>query len=344
MPSRTMRDAERHLAGLTRVAAFLFLISASATPLAAQIGALKKKAKAAAGITPAAQPGAQPAAAAAGTGTGTGTGGTLVLDDEVIKRLIKGFHAAKAEREAAAKSDTPYGRYIQQEAAYKAAKPKCDAASQTWPQRLSANQGLMEKNGRYLEMMMAAQQKQDTAAQRAWGDSMLMAVDASCAVKEPQQPPGYYDSRRDVDARAEEAQLKAADMDRRELGATVDRAIAILENAPPPDVSPSEKNAVERQKDELNRLMGRESPPAPAAAPPPTPAPAAAPPAAAGSGLTDRQQAAAECMAKNAKKNEAEIERLGEGVRKAAESGDNGAAMAIADSIRQIQSAGCPSL
>jgi hypothetical protein len=49
-------------------------------------------------------------------------------------------------------------------------------------------------------------------------------------------------------------------------------------------------------------------------------------------------------MAKNARKHEAEIERLGEGVRKAAESGDNGTAMAIADSIRVIQSAGCPSL
>jgi hypothetical protein len=241
--------------------------------------------------------------------------------------------------------DTPYGRYIRQEAAYKAAKPKCDAAQQTWPQRLSANQGMMEKNGRYLEMMMAAQEKQDTAAQRAWGDSMLMAVDASCGVKEPQQPAGYYDSQRDVDARAEVAQLKAADMDRRELGATVDRAIAILENAPPPDVSPSEKNAVDKRKDELNRVMGREPPPAAAAAPAPTPAPAAAAPTPpAGPGLTDRQQAAAECMAKNAKKHEAEIERLGEGVRRAAESGDNASAMAIADSIRQIQSAGCPSL
>jgi hypothetical protein len=319
-----------------RAAAFLILTTAIATPLAAQIGGLKKKAKAAAGITPAAAPSAQPA--------GAGTGGTLVLDDEVIGRLIKGFHAAKAEREAAAKSDTPYGRYIRQEAAYKAARPKCDAAGQTFSQRLSANQGMMEKNGRYLEMMMAAQEKQDTAAQRAWGDSMLVMVDPSCAVKEPQQPPGYFDSRRDVDARAEEAQLKAADMDRHELGATTDRAIAILENAPPPDVSPSEKKAVEKQKDELNRLMGREQPPAAAAAPPLTPAPAAAaPPAAAGSGLTDRQQAAAECMAKNAKKHEAEIARLGERVRGAAESGDNASAMAIADSIGRLQSAGCPS-
>jgi hypothetical protein len=240
--------------------------------------------------------------------------------------------------------DTPYGRYIRQEAAYKAAKPKCDAAGQTFAQRLSANQGMMEKNGRYLEMMMDAQGKQDTAAQRAWGDSMLMMVDASCVVKQPQQPAGHHDSQREVDARAEAAQLKAADMDGRELGATVDRAIARLENAPPPDVSPSEKNAVNKRKDEINRLMGREQPPVAAAAPPPTPAPAAAPPAAAGSGLSDRQQAAAECMAKNARKHEAEIERLGEGVRKAAESGDNGTAMAIADSIRVIQSAGCPSL
>ena len=322
---------------LTRAAAFLVLTTAIATPLVAQVGGvLTKKARAAAGITPAAEPSARPAAA--------GTGGTLVLDDEVIERLIKGFHAAKAEREAAGKSDTPYGRYMRQEAAYKAAKPKCDAAQQTFPQRLSANQGMMEKNQHYLDMMMAAQQKQDTAAQRAWADSMLMMVDASCGVKEPQHPADYYDSRRDVDARAEEAQLKAADMDRRELGATVDRAIAILENAPPPDVSPSEKKAVEKRKDELNRVMGREPPPAAAAAPAPTPAPAAAAPAPAGPGMSDRQQAAAECMAKNAKKHEDEVARLGERVREAAERGDNAAAMAFADSIRQIQSAGCPSL
>jgi hypothetical protein len=326
------------LSRLARAVTCLILATALATPLAAQIGALKKKARAAAGVAPAAEPGAGPAADA-------GTGGTMVLDDEVIERLIKGYHAAKAERDAAGKSETPYGRHMRQEAAYKAAKPRCDAAAQTFAQRLGANPAMMEKNGRYLELMMAAQQKQDTAAQRAWGDSMLMLQDPSCTVKEPMQPADYWDSRRAVDARAEEAQLKAADMDRRELGATVDRAIAILDDAPPPDVSPSEKNAVEKRKDELNRVMGREPPPAAAATPAPTPAPAAAaPPPSAGPGMTDAQQAAAECMGKNAKKHEDEIARLGERVREAAERGDNAAAMAIADSIRQIQSAGCPSL
>jgi hypothetical protein len=53
------------------------------------------------------------------------------------------------------------------------------------------------------------------------------------------------------------------------------------------------------------------------------------------------QQAAAECMSKNAKKNEKDIERLGNLAAAAANGGDVAKAMVYADSINQLQSAGC---
>jgi hypothetical protein len=171
---------------------------------------------------------------------------------------------------------------------------------------------------------------------------MLAMQDPSCTVKEPVQASSYYDEKREVDARAEQAQLKASGFDSRELGTVVDRAIAILEDAPPPDLSPSEQAAVEKREEELKRLMGREPPPAAAAAPAPKPAPAPAPPQPTGPTMTPGQKATTDCMARNSAKHEKEIARLGESVREAYESGNTPAAMAIADSIRQLQMAGCP--
>jgi hypothetical protein len=331
-----LRDFRRRLAAFARAVALVVLAVATAAPAAAQVGALKKKLRSATGTQPPAEQAAQPAAARAGAVE------TLVLDDEVVERLIAGLRAAKAEREAAAKEDTPYGRHVRAAAAYAEAKPKCDAAAQAWYQRLAADQSLMEKNNAYLEKMIAAQQKGDTVLQRAYADSMLAMQDPSCTVKEPVQASSYYDEKREVDTRAEQAQLKASGFDSRELGAVVDRAIAILEDAPPPDLSPSEQAAVEKREEELKRLMGREPPPAAAAAPAPKPAPAPAPPQPTGPTMTPGQKATTDCMARNSAKHEKEIARLGESVREAYESGNTPAAMAIADSIRQLQMAGCP--
>ena len=57
--------------------------------------------------------------------------------------------------------------------------------------------------------------------------------------------------------------------------------------------------------------------------------------------MSDDQMKTAECNAKNAKKHEKEIEALGERAQAAAEANDVAKAMAIADTIRQLQSAGC---
>ena len=53
--------------------------------------------------------------------------------------LHTGLRAAQAEREAAMKEDTPYGRFKKADAAYQAAKPKCEAAQPGFYQRGAAN-------------------------------------------------------------------------------------------------------------------------------------------------------------------------------------------------------------
>jgi hypothetical protein len=83
------------------------------------------------------------------------------------------------------------------------------------------------------------------------------------------------------------------------------------------------------------------NPPPQARTPKPAPAAAAAPAAPAAPPVDSGQQAAAECTSKNAKKNEKDIERLGNLAAAAANTGDVAKAMVYADSINQLQSAGC---
>ena len=139
---------------------------------------------------------------------------------------------------------------------------------------------------------------------------------------------------------ADAASQQASGLDGREMGSAVDRTIAIIQDAPPPDVSPSEQQAVDKREKELKDLMGLNPPPE-ARAPKPAPAPAAAPPPPAATAADSGQQAAAECMSKNAKKNEKEVKRLGEAAAAAANAGDVAKAMVYADSINKIQTAGC---
>jgi len=317
-----------------RTLALVLLSLAIATPASAQFK-VPKKVKDVTGAEKA-KPAAAPAA--------TGGGGTLVLDDEVIDQMIKGLRARDAHKAAAAKADTPYGRYQQGKAAYVEAKAKCDAAMQSYPTRVSADPKLAEKNAdknsAYMDKMIAAQQKGDTAAQRMWGDSMAMIFDPACTVKDPPQPSDMYDQQRAVDEGAESASQQASGLDGREMGSAVDRTIAIIQDAPPPDVSPSEQQAVDKREKELKDLMGLNPPPE-ARAPKPAPAPAAAPPPPAATAADASQQAAAQCMSKNAKKNEKEVKRLGEAASAAANAGDVAKAMVYADSINKIQTAGC---
>jgi hypothetical protein len=315
---------------LVRILALILLALAVAAPAAAQID-LKKKLKKAAGGEK-----AQPAVATAGAETA----GTLVLDDDVIGQMIKGLRAAKAHREAAAKGDTPYGRHLKAKTAYAEAKSKCDAGSQTLVARMSADPKLGDKNGRYVELMLAASEKGDTAAQRAWGDSMSALIDPACTVKDPPQPNDWYDQQRAVEDGAQQAELEASGFDPRESGQAKDRAIAIIQDAPPPDVSPSEQQAVKKQEKELKDLMGFNPPPE-ARAPKPAPAAAAAPPPSAGPTATPDQQAAADCMVKNSKKHEKELTRLGEKIQAASQANDMATVMALADSLQRLQTAGC---
>jgi hypothetical protein len=314
-----------------RTLALVLLSLTVAAPASAQFK-VPKKVKEMTGAEKA-KPAAVPAGAAGG--------GTLVLDDAVIGRLIKGMRAANAYREDAKKANTPYGRHMQAKAAYTEAKAKCDAAMQSYTSRMSGNPKLAEKNadktGVYTDKMIAAQQKGDTAAQRMWADSMALIFDPACVVKEPQQPSDFYDQQQAVEQGAAQAELAASELDGRESGQAKDRAIAIIQDAPPPDVSPSEQQAVSKREKELKDLMGLTPPPETRAekpAPPPPPAPAAAP-------VDTALQAASECRGRNAQKNEKEVERLGKLAAAAADAGDVARAMVYADSINQIQSAGC---
>jgi hypothetical protein len=317
---------------LVRILAVAVLALAAATPAAAQFD-VKKKVKSVTGAEKA-KPAAAPAAADAG-------GGTLVLDDEVIERIIKGMRAAKAYREDAAKANTPYGRHLQAKAAYAEAQPKCEAGRASFSARLSADPKLQKKNEVYLERFLAAQEKQDTAAIRIWTDSVTALQDPACTVKDPPQPNDFHDQQQAVETGAAAAELEASDFDGRESGQAKDRAIAIIQDAPPPDVSPSEQQAVDKREKELKELMGLNPPPE-ARTPKPAPAAAVAPPPPAPTPTVDpAQQAAGECMAKNAQKNEKEIERLGEAAAAAANAGDVAKAMIYADSINRLQSAGC---
>jgi hypothetical protein len=313
---------------LVHIIAVALLALAAATPAAAQFDVKKKLPK-----VPGAEKG-KPAAAPAAAGGGE----TLVLDDDVIERLIKGMRAAKAYREDAKKANTPYGRHLQAKAAYAEAQLKCEEGRASYVTRLTADPKLQKKNEVYAERFLAAQEKQDTAAAGAWGDSVAILMDPACAVKDPAQPSDFYDQQQAVEQGAQEAELKASEFDGRESGQAKDRAIAIIQDAPPPDVSPSEQQAVDKREKELKDLMGLNPPPE-ARTPKPAPAAAAAPPPT--PTVDPAQQAASECMAKNARNNEKDIERLGNLAAAAADAGDVAKAMVYADSINRIQSAGC---
>jgi hypothetical protein len=312
-----------------RTLALVLLALAVAAPASAQFD-VKKKVKSMTGAEKA-KPAAAPAA----------TGGTLVLDDDVIERIIKGMRAAKAYREDAAKANTPYGRHMQAKAAYAEAQPKCEESRATYATRLTADPTLQKKSEVYMERFLAAQEKQDTAATRIWGDSIaVLQGGPACAVKDPAQPNDFYDQQQAVEQGAAKAELDASDFDGRENGQAKDRAIAIIQDAPPPDVSPSEQQAVDKREKELKDLLGLNPPPQ-ARTPKPAPAAAAAPPPAPTPTVDSGQQAAAQCMSKNAKQNEKDIERLGELAAAAANAGDVAKAMVYADSINKIQNAGC---
>jgi hypothetical protein len=288
----------------------------------------------------------QKAAAAAPQATGQAGGGDVALTPDVVDRLLTGLRAAKAEREKAEKEDTPYGRYNKAKVAYAAAKPKCEAAQMTWGQRAGADEKLAKRYSATVEKALAAQQKGDMAAYEAGMYEALGIIDPSCAVKDPKQPENYYESQRAVEERAQQANLKASGFTDREYGMASDRVLAILNGSEPPGgASASEKSAVSAKDPELKSLYGirdaqeeRVAKQAPAASSTtvdsaPVQAQAPAMPA----GATGYN----ECMVKNVQGHEKQIQALGDRGDAAREAGNTALMMAIADTIMQIQMAGC---
>jgi hypothetical protein len=336
------------LGGISRAAAIAVVALAITTPASAQFGGLKKKLKGAAaqeggskaagaaGVTPDTPAEAADAGAPAGAG-----GGTIVLTEDVVGKLIAGLKAGQAARAAASKEDTPYGRYKRAEAAYAEAQPKCQAAQQTFPQRMSGNEKAMDKYSALVDKMVAAQSKGDQKLMAIYQDSAMAMQDPSCVVKQPTQPDEYYQAQRDVDSRAEQQENKASGFSRSELAMVKERADAILRGATPPgDASPSEKSAVAAKAGELKPLVGIiDQPAARAAKPAPAPTPAPAAPAA--PAMSPAASSLNACMMNNIQTHQAELEALGKRGEAAQKSGDTAKLMAIADTLQQIQMAGC---
>jgi hypothetical protein len=311
------------------------------TPAAAQFG-IKKKLKSAAGSEAAAEgqkaAGVSPDPAAAPAGNAA-RGGTVVLTPDVVDKLVAGLKAGEVVHQEARKKNTSYGRYHQALAAYQAAKPKCEAAQQTYPNRLAADEKMQARAQKFLDKMIAAQQKGDTTAMKIWGDSVAWLQDPSCvtAMRQPTQPNDYWEAQRNVDSLAEQSAIKTSTLSAAEWSMGLERTQAIVRGWPM-DASASEKSAVNARSGELKPLLGiQDAPPEPATKPAPAPQPAES----AAAPMPPGMSAMNECMAKNAKKHEKEIVALGERAQAAQEAGDMNKTLAIADTLRRLQMAGC---
>ena len=319
---------------IIRLAAVLLAASVLATPASAQFGGLKKKLKNAAG-----QEDAKSAPAATDP---AGEGGVLVLTPEVVNRLIAGLEAGRAEREIASKEDTPYARYQRAQQAYEVAKPTCEAAQQTFIQRMSGDEKMLQKYNRYTEKMVAAQSKQDYSTMQIYQDSAMGMQDPSCLVKKPEQPRDFYEAQRAVDVRADQAAAAASDLGAGGFALAQERAMMILRGGMPGDVSQAEKAAVTTRKADLEPLLWPTKEPAPpttnpAATAAPAPMPAPAPDPKASAAASDMSA----CMTRNVQTHQAQIQALGKRAEAAQKAGDQARMMAIADTLQQLQMAGC---
>ena len=302
-----------------------------ATPAFAQFGGLKKKIK-----RTATQETAAPAPA--------DQGGTIVLTEDVVNQLLTGLKAGQAERDAAARDDTPFGRYKRAEIVYEEAKPKCEAAQPAFYQRAARDQKLVDKYDALHEKMLEAQAKGDMKRTTIYQDSANAIIDPTCVVKKPDQPKDYHEAQRAIDARAEAKEIQASEFSQSELALMKERVLAILGGSTPPGgASAGEQSAVAAQSAQLKPLLGiREAPPAQAAKPAQNPAPtqpsAAAQPSSEMSAMTSSMT---DCMMKNMQNHEAEIEALGARAEAAEEAGDTQKLMAVSDTLQRLQMAGC---
>jgi hypothetical protein len=338
-----MRNSYGRITVLVRAGACALTLLGVASPAAAQFGGLKKKLKAAAGQEAAADgqkaAGASDAPAAAPAGNEARGGGVVVVTPEGVDGLITGLKAAEVYRQTALKEDTPYGRYVRAAAAYEAAKLKCQEAQAGFVNRMANDEKLSSQYTELMDKAMAAYGKGDTKTASDYQYQALALQDPSCAVREPTRPDDYLDAQRDIDAKAEQTATKSSGLTANEYYWINERTWLILNGNPPPDISASEKSAVNAKAAELKRLLGIKEEPTTRAMKP-APAPQAAP-AQAAPGMSPGMADMSNCMAANAQKHEKEIEALGERAKAAQEAGDMAATMAIADTLRQLQMAGC---
>ena len=324
-----MRSPHTRSAAIVSLAVAAFVSLTVAPPASAQFGGLKKKIK-----PPAAKEVAAPA----------DQGGMIVLTDDGVKQLLTGLKAGQAERDAAMKEDTPYGRFKKADAAYKAARPKCEAAQPAFYQRGAANPKLLDKYQTLTDKMAAAQAKGDMKRTAIYQDSAMALIDPSCIVKEPEQPKDYYEAERAAEARAEAKEIEASGFSSKDLPMVKERAIGILMNTDVPGgASAGEKSAVTAKAAQLKPLLGIREEPKPQAAKP-APAPAPAPPPATPQPSPEMTAAASKmsaCMIKNMETHEAEIEALSKRAEAAEKAGNQQKLMAIGDTLQRLQMAGC---
>jgi hypothetical protein len=344
-----MRNSYRRMGALMRAGACILVMLGLTTPAAAQFGGLKKKLKAAAGQEAAGEGAKQAGVSdvpAANAAAGKAGGGSVVLTPEVVDQMLAGLKAEQAYREDAQTGDNPYGRYNKASEAYETAHAKCQAGHQAFTNRLASDEKLVAQYTDIANKMTDAMVKRDTAAVERYQHESEMLEDPSCAVKQPQRPDDYNESKRDIDSKAEQEAVKKSGLSQAEYAMALERGESILRNSPPPDASASETKAVNAKAAELKPLLHLEDQPttramksAPAAAPAPAPAPAPTP--APHPGVTQAQMDMGSCMSANAQKHQKEIETLGERAKAAQQAGDMPKTLAIADSINRLQLAGC---
>jgi tetratricopeptide (TPR) repeat protein len=344
-----MRNGYRRMSALVRAGACVLAMLGVASPAAAQFGGLKKKLKAAAGQE-AASEGAKQAgvsdapAANAAAGNAGATGGTVVLTPEVVDQLLAGLKATKAYRDSARAGDNSFGRYNRAVEAYESAKAKCEAARSPFINRMASDEKMANQYSELMNKMSEAMGKGDRDGAMRYQEQALAMQDKSCVVKQPTQPDDYNDAAREIDTKAEQEGVKKSGLSPTEFAMARERGEGILYDQVRSDVSESEKNAVKAKSKELKPLLGIRDPEAerarkPAPAPEPAPAPAPAPQP--GPGVSQGQTDMNNCMMANVHKHEKEIEALGERAKAAQEAGDMPTTLAIADTLRQLQMAGC---
>ena len=343
-----MRNSYGRMDALVRAGACLLVMLGVASPAAAQFGGLKKKLKAAAGQEAGSEGAKQAgvsdpkAANAAGAGNAGATGGTVVLTPEVVDQLLAGLKATKAYRDSARTGDNSYGRYTRAMAAFESAKAKCEGSHTAFINRMATDEKLANQYSEIVNKMSEATGKGDRAAAERYQNQDLAMQDPSCTVKEPTRPDDYSDTERDIDTKAEQEGVKKSGLSQAEFAMARERGEGILYDAARSDVSESEKNAVKNKSKELKPLLGIRDPETERATKPapPTPAPEPQPTAPApvvNQGQTDMNS----CMMDNVHKHEKEIEALGERAKAAQEAGDMPTTLAIADTLRRLQMAGC---